>query len=139
MIDILFLVTVILITLFTPKGKNKDINIVLSAKFMLFIAIHYLTLKLGFVDGYWVDIYRTGLNLAFIWLFYLVGGFYLAFICLCLGLFHIYNIFFYTEYTEVIIGFQVLQLMVALWGMIDGLVDKHYPDRPRHHTHYHGH
>lgn len=139
MIDIAFLVFIVLITIFTPKGINKNINMVLSAKFMLFVALHYLTVRLGFTDGYWVDEYRAGLGLVFAWLFYLVGGFYLSFICLSTVVFHIYNVFYPANYTEVIIGFQILQLSVALWGMIDGLVDKCSPDNTCNRTHRHGH
>lgn len=137
MIDIAFLIFITLFTIVTPKGEYRRINEILTAKFLIFIGLHYLTVGLGFFDGDWVDVYRANLDILFVGLFLYFGGYYLAFLCFLMAGFHIYNIFFYTSYFEIMFGFQILQLCAASWGMIDGISNKYFPHPRGNSSHNH--
>ena len=125
MIDYIFLLLIAVCAVLTPLNTAyKQINILLVAKFCFFIGIHEVTVNLGAFDGAWVDIYRIGLDAIFAILFLMAGGAWLFFLCVIMAFFHIFNTFVPYDYKLVIIGFQVLQLGSAIWGMTDGIVDR---------------
>lgn len=125
MIDYIFLLLITVCAVITPLNTDyKQLNILLVAKFCFFIGIHEVTIGLGAVDGAWVDMYRIGLDACFAILFLMAGGSWLFFLCVVMAFFHIFNTFVPYDYRLVIIGFQVLQLGSAIWGMTDGVVDR---------------
>ena len=140
MIDFIFLGLITLAAILTPhESVYKRINLVLAAKFIIFIGLYEFLIGLGATGGMWEPIYRMGLDLSFAYLFYLVAGFYLSFLCVSMAIFHLLNTFTPFDYQTIMICFQVLQLMAASWGVIDGLIDRAYArfsGRSTHHPHH---
>jgi len=111
--------------IFTPReSRYKSINILLAAKFVIFITMYEIMLYQGFYGGDWENYYRMGLDLFFAYLFYRLGGVFLALLCISMSIFHLLNKLVPLDYQVIMICFQVLQLMYATWGMSDGIVDK---------------
>lgn len=126
MTDFYFLLVIAVFAILTPKeSAYKNINLILAAKFSIFVGIMMIITGLnvygaGITDGWWVDAYRFILDSVFVYLFYRAGGMYLASLCVTMAFFHLTNIFVGYDYQPLMIGFQVLQLMAATWGVIDG-------------------
>lgn len=140
MIDYFFLAFIALFAALTPsESEYRSINIALAGKFMIFIGLYELFLWFGLYGGAWEDSLRMCLDISFAYLFFRVRGFYLSFLCVVMAIFHLFNAFLSFDYKIIMIGFQVLQLMAASWGVIDGLIDRvcarfygHRTNHPRH-------
>ena len=158
MTDFAFLITLVAFTFLTPRASEYfKINMLLTGKFSLFIGIHYLLLRAGATDGPSTDIYRGMLDLVFALVFTWIAfhskskiiplissslGGYLAFLCLVMAGFHFTNAIYQIDiidYTLIMIGFQILQLMASAWGTIDGLYDRNRIHHSRFSTNIHKH
>lgn len=128
-LDLFNIGILLFITLFAlvsvKDSKEQVINRILAGKFAIFISLHFLTVWSGMTDGAYVDVYRVMLDGIFAYIFYLAGGFYIAFLCVIMALFHIYSgatLLDAEVYTGIMMGFQILQLMYAAWGASDGIL-----------------
>lgn len=128
LLNYVFVVFLAIAAVSTPKDSQyKLINELLASKFGLFIGLHLITVSMGLGDGIYVDIYRAGLDTIFAFLFIVMSGYYLAFLCFSMAIFHILNTFMVFDYVMIMVSFQILQLMAASWGLIDGLIDRYFP------------
>ena len=125
MIDLIFIGLLSVIALITPgHSKYKQINYVLVGKFCVFIGLNYLMIAAGLYDGSYVDYHRAFLDILFLVIFLMLSGYYLAFLCALMAVYHAANPFLNYDYQLIMIGFQILQLGAAIWGALDYELDR---------------
>jgi hypothetical protein len=130
-VDFVFLVIIAISAIITPQdSKHKHINDTLASKFAICIGISMMIVaayNAGLVDGgIWIDITRASLSLIFAYLFYKAGSDYLTFLCIVIAGFHLTYTYADFDYFSIMVGFQVCQLIVAIWGASDGICDRLY-------------
>lgn len=132
-VDYAFLIIVAIFALLTPKDSEYHrLNKLILAMGCVFIGLTEIQLYLDIERSWMTCLANALLSLRFSYLFWPFSskhivcdnvGQYIAFLCVSMALFHMGNIFTgYSDsvYAAVMICFQVLLLMAASWGVIDG-------------------